>query len=322
MGCAPGVLQHHHRMVQIRQHGLADGHQFALARHRLHVAARPAASGTARPENCGRCGSARPSVRPRTRWESRAAFARPAPARPTAARRRPAIPVARWCAPASISNSPLASAAQFLQVRAAAQRLAQIVRDGAHVGAARAVRPQARRRRRPAPAASARRRAPAPAPAPPPRTSAPVRRRACPSTFLAETGGGVCRNSPRNRSSAPFELRRRRAATSRLLAGRLAGAVVGVGGPAEAHHALVDLVAARVELRQARGAPDHQRQHAGGDGVERSQVPDLLGPGDAAHLVHHVVRGPPFRFIDYDDSVQLGFLCRLALRRASRCIRA
>ena len=61
-----------------------------------------------------------------------------------------------------------------------------------------------------------------------------------------------------------------------LLAGGLAGAVVGVGGPAEAHHALVDLVAAGVELRQPRGAAEHQRQHAGGDGIERAQVPDLL----------------------------------------------
>ena len=124
-----------------------------------------------------------------------------------------------------------------------------------------------------------------------------------PSTFLAETAGGVCRNSPRNgsrrRSSSSAS-----STTSALLADGLPGAIVGVGGPAEAHQALVDLVAARVELRQPRGASDHQRQHAGGDRVQRAQVPDLLGVGDAAHLAHHVVRGPALGLVDYDDSVQ------------------
>ena len=58
----------------------------------------------------------------------------------------------------SISNSPLAGAAQFLQVRAASHHLPQIVRNRAHVGAARTVRAQPRIRALHAPAVPIRRR--------------------------------------------------------------------------------------------------------------------------------------------------------------------
>jgi hypothetical protein len=69
-------------------------------------------------------------------------------------------------------------------------------------------------------------------------------------------------------------------------------------------------------LRQARGFLDHQRQHAGGDRVQRAQMADALGARDAAHLGHHVVRSPAFGFVDYDYSIQ-----RITVCGQCRCIR-
>ena len=87
-------------------------------------------------------------------------------------------------------------------------------------------------------------------------------------------------------------------------AGRFARSIVAAGGPAEANCAFINLVAARIELRQPGGALNHNRQHAGGDRVESSQVPDLFRFSNAAHLIHHIVRGPAPRLIDHNSSVQ------------------
>ena len=87
-----------------------------------------------------------------------------------------------------------------------------------------------------------------------------------------------------------------------------AGTIIGIGGPAEADCALVDLVAPGVKLGEARGAADDERQHAGGDGIERAEVSDAPRIGDAAHFGHYIVGSPLFRFVDYDDAVQ-GLRC-------------
>src|SRR5262249_20274683 len=70
------------------------------------------------------------------------------------------------------------------------------------------------------------------------------------------------------------------------------------------YNPLVNLIVACVELSQAGGFSDYQRKDTGGHRVEGSQMPDLLGGGDAANFGHHIVGGPPFRFVDYNDAVQ------------------
>ena len=205
----------------------------------------------------------------------------------------------RACA---ISNSPLARAAQVFQVRAAAEQLAQIVGDRAQVGAAGTVRPHARQRavqieqgqlvdlhrhRR--------------------QLHRDGLARQLVSAAALHFLGGDRRRSLQELAAEAFERlfeRGRIDLRFSLLAGGLAGAVVSVGRPAEADHTFVDFVAARVKLRQARGAAEHQRQHAGGDRVERAQVADLLHAGDPPRFPHYVVRGPAFRFVDDDGSVQ------------------
>ena len=270
--------QHHHRMIQIRQHGFADRHQFSLPRDRLHIL-RGGAGAEGRSRKIAALADLRwRSDRPRIRWESRAAFCAAGTSASTRRSSPPAILSCGMVRACSISNSPLASAPQFRQVRAAAQRLPQIVGDGAHVGAAGAVRAHARTSAPSTSSSSVRRRRPSPAPAPPPRICAPVRRRACPPLSWrkpAAASAGTRRETfPGRRSRS----RRRSSCGSTLSRVGCAGAIIGVGGPAEAHHAFVDLVAAGIELRQARGAADHQRQHAGGDGSSVPRWPTLLVP--------------------------------------------
>ena len=79
--------------------------------------------------------------------------------------------------------------------------------------------------------------------------------------------------------------------------------VVGVGGETEPNRSLVTLLRARVELRQAGEVAEHQRQHSGGQRIERAQVPYRTLRDDAAHAVDHVVRGQPRRFIDDEHAV-------------------
>ena len=93
-------------------------------------------------------------------------------------------------------------------------------------------------------------------------------------------------------------------ANGALRAGRDTGAIISVGGPAEPDRALVNLVTPRIELGETRGAPDDERQDAGSDGIERAEMSDAPRIGDASHFGDYVVRGPLFRFVDYDDAVQ------------------
>src|SRR6266545_3326748 len=87
--------------------------------------------------------------------------------------------------------------------------------------------------------------------------------------------------------------------------GGRAGAVVRVRGIPESDHSFVYLVVACIELRQARGAADHQWQDTRGDRIERAQVPHSPGLDEPAHLAHHVMRSPAFGLVDYNDPVQL-----------------
>ena len=86
---------------------------------------------------------------------------------------------------------------------------------------------------------------------------------------------------------------------------RFAGLIVSRGGPAEADGGVVNLVAMEIELRQACGATDNQRQNTGGDGIERAQVPNFFSSGNAAEASDNVVRSPAGRFVDYDDTVHV-----------------
>ena len=96
---------------------------------------------------------------------------------------------------------------------------------------------------------------------------APRRRSSWPSRPAA-SGAGV-------RAGAPPPPRAPRAAgASPVSACGLPGGVVGVGLPAEDDRRLVDLLATGHELRQPGGTPEHQRQHAAGQRVERAGVAD------------------------------------------------
>ena len=143
---------------------------------------------------------------------------------------------------------------------------------------------------------------PEPASDPPADACAPVRKPAGPPIFFAETAGGICSNSPRNRLSADSSAPRS-SVTATSSRSRRAIRVIGIGGIAEVNDALVNFIVASVELRQPRGAADDQRQHAGGRRVQRAQVPHLARVRDAAHLVDHIVRGPLRRLVDYDHSI-------------------
>ena len=115
----PACLQHDDGMIEIRQHGLADRHQPARPRHRLHVLRAAGPRGTATPGNYGRGVRAPRSLRPRTRWGTPAACCSTGTnasiSRSSAASASSCASVRAW----AISNSPLAS---LPQLRAGARR--------------------------------------------------------------------------------------------------------------------------------------------------------------------------------------------------------
>jgi hypothetical protein len=202
----------------------------------------------------------------------------------------------------SASSSRSSAASDSSCSSAAAERLAQVVRDGPHVGAARAVRAEPRR------------------------GTADFQQGELvdvdthglqfdgdggPGELVGAAPGHFLGRNRRRRlqelAAEPFECGFELGGIEQnfaLRAGGLTRAVIRVGGPAEAHETFVDLVAAGVKLGQPRGASDDQRQHARGDGVQRPQVPDFLCFRDAPDLVDDVVGGPALGFIDYDRSVQ------------------
>jgi len=57
------------------------------------------------------------------------------------------------------------------------------------------------------------------------------------------------------------------------------------------------------ELREPRGASDHQRQNAGRHWVERAQVPNLARAREPPHAIDHIMRRQPLRFVDNDHAI-------------------
>ncbi len=84
---------------------------------------------------------------------------------------------------------------------------------------------------------------------------------------------------------------------------RVAIGVVGIGGEAEADHAFVSFLRCSVELRQAREIADDEREHAGGQRIERAEMTDATLAKNAAHAGDHVVRGPTRGLIDDDNAI-------------------
>jgi hypothetical protein len=73
----------------------------------------------------------------------------------------------------------------------------------------------------------------------------------------------------------------------------------------DAQHHLADVgLRQRGEEAQQPGHPaDAEQQHAGGVGIERARVADLLVVQDPPGLGHHVVGGPPGRLVDHGEPV-------------------
>ena len=89
-------------------------------------------------------------------------------------------------------------------------------------------------------------------------------------------------------------------------AGALALGVLRVGAGAEAEHALVDLVAAHHGLRSERGLADEDREKAGRLRIERAAVADLLELEHAADGHHDVARRDAGRLVHEKDPVGIG----------------
>src|SRR2546430_17152843 len=96
-------------------------------------------------------------------------------------------------------------------------------------------------------------------------------------------------------------------------AGRLAFGVIGIGGEAKADYSLVDLFGAGIKLRQAGEIAQDQRQNTGGRRVQCAQVTDRALLENAAHTIHHIMRGQTGGLVDYPDSVHIGSLLSWAL---------
>src|SRR5579883_2294874 len=87
-------------------------------------------------------------------------------------------------------------------------------------------------------------------------------------------------------------------------AGGLACPVKSRGGKAEPYRRLVFLVGSFPEPGEPRRLTDHQRQHARGNGIERSQMSHAPRMEYAADFVYNVVGGPAFRLVHHDDATQ------------------
>src|SRR5581483_10847239 len=81
------------------------------------------------------------------------------------------------------------------------------------------------------------------------------------------------------------------------------GAVIGVALGAEAQKGPVGLARVHEVFDDAGGASQADRQDAGGEGVERAGVADLLLAGAAAHEGDDVERSPAFGLVDVEDAV-------------------
>jgi len=79
--------------------------------------------------------------------------------------------------------------------------------------------------------------------------------------------------------------------------------IVSVGGEAEADHAFVVFLGSGVELRQAREVADDEREHAGGERIERAQMADGALLENPAHAVNHVVGSPTGGFVDDENAI-------------------
>ncbi len=79
--------------------------------------------------------------------------------------------------------------------------------------------------------------------------------------------------------------------------------IVGVGGEAEADRAFVGFFRGRVELRQAGEVAGHERENAGGHGVQGTEVSDRAFAKNAAGAVDHIVRGASGGLVDDEDGV-------------------
>src|SRR5215813_4798407 len=89
---------------------------------------------------------------------------------------------------------------------------------------------------------------------------------------------------------------------------RLTLRVVGVGRKTEAETCGIALSPARIKLHQPRGFAKQQDQHAGGQRIERAQMPDLPEAGQVAHGVHHVVGSLSGRLVDDKRAIERGRL--------------
>ena len=67
---------------------------------------------------------------------------------------------------------------------------------------------------------------------------------------------------------------------------------------------LIALAAARVKLRESRGASEQQHQYAGCQRIERAEMADLAEAQHAAHRLDHVVRGSAARLVDHQRAVE------------------
>ena len=95
--------------------------------------------------------------------------------------------------------------------------------------------------------------------------------------------------------------------------------VVGVGGEAKADHAFVGFFRTDVKLRQAGETAGHEREYAGGQRIERTEMADGALLKDAAHSRDDIVRGPSGGLVDDDDAIHgMGGLSDRAIGRFSQ----
>ena len=90
----------------------------------------------------------------------------------------------------------------------------------------------------------------------------------------------------------------------RAFAQRLALGVVGIGDDAEPGHGLVGLARAQQPAGDLGGFAEADRQQAGGQGVQAAGMAALLGAEQVAHALQRLVRRQPLRLVQQQDAVQ------------------
>ena len=126
-----------------------------------------------------------------------------------------------------------------------------------------------------------------------------------PSRLSAEYMGGTCCLDAAETAPAPLR-RRGIERRNRLLLDHLPFGVAGVGARAELHGEFVAFGAGFDFRDDLGGFVEAQRQHAGGHGIERADVPGARGAVGLAHALQRAVRRQPLGLVEQDDAVRHG----------------